>query len=745
MFYHSIVRKFRLNSFRSKAILSFLIFLGLLTVWIGSYFYIHRKDKIAETLSISIIDISRQFDTNINNYNTFFYTGYKNAAFYNKSESSSLYLYLANLRAIPEQLQEVEDIATGINVAIDVKPLLEHYRNLRQEVLTIVAKMERRGFENFGIEGEMREKAERLLIRSDMDKTILLELRQLEKDFLLSAHDTHVTSFNNVYQDVLSNRELSDSTRILLRGYSEDFRSLVNLSKEIGDNSESALHERIKSLHSILQKDISDISTITSKRIEANRYTQSLTTGIISTLLALALVLLILYLSKDLTQGVATLNENIEQFISSDFKEGNQEIKYNHNIAEIASLFSSYQKLKDALLETIEELKISAKIATDNASYKTQFLSKMSHEMRTPLNGIHGMLHLLKSEGVKKGQEEYIEIAERSTDQLLDLIGMILDHSKLETGNLEIEEKPVDLENDIALLMRIFEYQAREKGLGFEYTNTSDRSYKVYADTLRLQQVLMNLIKNAIKFTQLGKITIQIQEPSFSKNKQHLRFIITDTGIGMEKKDFERLFLSFEQIDNSKTREYDGAGLGLSHSYHLLELMGSQLCVESKVGVGTTFYFDLSFKKDSAKGRKDITQKIETALSKNPGNTHALVVEDNLINQKVIKKLLAKLQITCDLATNGKVGVDLFKENAYDLILMDLNMPVMGGIEATKLIKSLEKYAIQTPPIIAVTAAANNEDASFVIHNGLDEYIGKPIDFNMLKSVIKKYYKLDDA
>ncbi len=743
--YYSFLKKLRFRSFRSKAILSFLTFLASLIVWVASYFYIHRKDTLSDTISIAILDTSKQFNANIDNYNTFFYTGYRDAAFYDKSEASSLYIYLANLRSIPEQLETIKAQASSIDIPLDIKTITDNYKTLRKEVLTLVAKMERRGYKNFGIEGKMQEKAQLLTTSDDINQTNILKLRNYEKDFLLRGEKHYYSDFNYLSSQLLENSRLSDTTRILLRGYQEDFRTLVALNDEIGYYSSNGLNEKINNLHSTIQKDLSDISVATSKGIETKKTTQITATSITSILLAFVMVLLVFYLSKNLTKGVQTLNDNIAQFIESDFEEI-QEIQSDHSILEIESLFASYQKLKTTLISNIKELEITAKKATDNANYKTQFLSKMSHEMRTPLNGIQGMLHLLKSsdESPKK-RDEYIAIVDRSVHQLSDLITMILDHSRLETGNLEIQERSVNLEQDISQLMRIFEYQAKEKNLDFEYYNYSDTNYNVHVDSLRIQQVLINLMKNAIKFTQKGKIVITLEDLEFSNDIQHVRFIVEDSGIGMDEKDFDRLLGSFEQGDNSKTRKFDGAGLGLSLSNNLLKLMGSKLCVESSLGNGTTFYFDLSLKKAESKIGKEVSKKIEVALSNNPENTHVLIVEDNKINQKVLERLLSKLDITCDIAVNGKEGVALFKKNTYNLILMDINMPVMGGIEAAKHIKSLKKYKTQTPPIIAVTAGATIESESFTSENSLDEFLGKPIDFDTLKMIIKKYLNINDS
>ena len=745
MSYYQLIEKLRFSSFRSKAILSFLAFLASLIVWVASYFYIHRNDTLSENLSFSILDISKQFNSNIDNYNTFFYTGYRDAAFYNKSDASSLYIYLANLRSIPDQLEIIEQDALDIRILMDIQEIKNHYKNLRREVITLVAKMERRGYKDFGIEGKMQEKAHILTKSNDIDKATILQLRTLEKDYLIRGELEYIQEFENLSNELLINRGLEDSTRILLRGYIQDVRSLVNLNNEIGNYSETGLHKNIKELHGIIQKGLSDISIATNKEIESKKLNQITATSIISILIAFVLVLLVFYLSKNLTKGVKALNDNIAQFIESDF-EDTQEIYSDNTILEIDSLFSSYQKLKETLIQNIQELEVTAKQATDNAHYKTQFLSKMSHEMRTPLNGIQGMLHLLKSSNESpEKQEEYIAIVDRSVHQLSDLITMILDHSKLETGNLEIQEKPVNLERDITQLMRIFEYQAREKKLGFEYHNHSDTSYKVFVDSLRVQQVLIHLMKNAIKFTQQGNIIITIDEYESSTDSQHLRFSVADTGIGMDEDDFEKLLESFEQGDNSKTRKFDGAGLGMSLSNDLLKLMNSKLEVSSTLGKGTVFYFDVSLKKAGQKIRKDVSKKIKVALSNNPENIHVLVVEDNKINQKVVERLLSKLDITCDIATNGKEGVALFKKNTYDLILMDINMPVMGGIEAAKRIKSLKKYTTQAPPIIAITAAkATHDDDTLTTENSLDEFLGKPIDFDTLKTIIKKYLNISE-
>lgn len=391
----------------------------------------------------------------------------------------------------------------------------------------------------------------------------------------------------------------------------------------------------------------------------------------------------------------------------------------------------------------VRTLKNSLKESDRLAELKSIYLANMSYEVRTPLSTVLGMLNMLKQTNLNSDQQAQVEIAEYSSKHLLQLINMITDNAEAESGGLKLNLLAIDLKSDLSRLFKVFEYQAWEKGLEFDFEFLSEEKdrFLVLGDTARIQQVLINLINNAIKFTNSGKISIIVDQSIGIDDDQIITFYIKDTGVGMRSEDIKRIFSNSEDSSyTSSIRDYKGGGMGISISHQLVKLMGGELKLESKENEGSTFYFSLQLKK---------TLNIKTEeVDFNPtlqDKFRVLVAEDNRMNQKVIKFLLERQGADCTFAKNGLEAVKLYKILDFDMVFMDIYMPDMDGYQATKSIKRTRKHSKNKTPIIAVSASAFEEDIANAKQAGIDDFLAKPIDVTKLKALLMKYSKTNNS
>ena len=366
---------------------------------------------------------------------------------------------------------------------------------------------------------------------------------------------------------------------------------------------------------------------------------------------------------------------------------------------------------------------------------KSDFLANMSHEIRTPLNAILGFITILKKDEVDPQRQKHFSIVESSSESLLTIINDILDFSKIESGKLELEDETFNLYQAFEDIEALFFEKANEKDINLKLASVTEIPSYVSGDIVRLKQVVSNLLSNAIKFTpNNGNIKINI---SYDTANSTLSCSIIDNGIGISEKNISHIFDSFSQADSSTTRKFGGTGLGLSISKHIIELMNGSINVVSTQNVETIFSFNVKLPTSNTTQLIEHTTKVRDDL-KFDTNSRILLVEDNKTNQVLIKILLKPLGLSCDICDNGLDAVNKIEqeEQDYDLILMDENMPVMNGIEATKKIRSLGYTKV---PIIAVTANALKGDMEKFLSIGMDDYISKPIDHEVFKNILNKY------
>ncbi|GAA4330941.1 hypothetical protein GCM10023149_36490 [Mucilaginibacter gynuensis] len=367
---------------------------------------------------------------------------------------------------------------------------------------------------------------------------------------------------------------------------------------------------------------------------------------------------------------------------------------------------------------------------------KDMFISVLSHEMRTPLNAVIGMSHLLVEDAATESQRENLNILKFSAENLMTLINDVLDFTKIETGNVELEKANMNMRELIQSVTSSIRYRTREKNITLTQNIDPTIPDVVIGDRTRLCQILLNLMSNAVKFTEKGGVTIDLKVIEQSRSSVRIRFAVTDTGIGIPNNKINTIFESFKQADAATTRKYGGTGLGLPISKRLIELHDSRINVDSVPEQGSTFWFTITFNKADGQTLSN-NNTVETEL-----NINVLVVDDNQINRLLVNKVLTKWGASTDFAENGREAVDkILANHNYDAVLMDIHMPEMGGLEATQLIRSNDESYYQQLPIIALTASMLNAEINQITDAGMNDFLLKPFDPKTLYNKLSRYQK----
>ena len=532
----------------------------------------------------------------------------------------------------------------------------------------------------------------------------LIEIDTLQKQWLVEAAQKEINARRKVTISDLNTMNAMNAMNIVI--------SLIEAQtgKAIIDKIRQIKSQFIQAENTLLLK----------RKLSAEKAIKSVKMivvfGIVAILLLAGILSLYIYsyIAKTLEQLVATTR----RIALGDF---DHPVIMNSN-DEFSTLGQSFNSMAKSLKESIEQMESAVKVKTD-------FLANMSHEIRTPMNGILGMLTLLEDTNLSKQQIEYIESIRSCGDGLLVVINDILDISKLEAGKLELEQQTFDLRLMVNETCYLLDAMASQKGITISISIDNKLPKYLVGDRLRIRQVLLNLLSNAIKFTNQGTVQLNVALNSLREGDCSLMIEVIDQGIGIAAEDLDKLFKPFSQVDTSTTRLYGGTGLGLIICAQLIKQMGGNISVKSKQGQGSIFSLTLSLavaeellsneQNTLINDKADLSSQFPLAI---------LVAEDNKINQIIARKLFSKLGYKVDIAVNGRLAVTAVKNKNYDMIFMDMQMPEMDGVTATKEILKLSGR--EKIPIVAMTANVLADDKQRCIEAGMVGFVGKPINID---------------
>jgi PAS domain S-box-containing protein len=413
------------------------------------------------------------------------------------------------------------------------------------------------------------------------------------------------------------------------------------------------------------------------------------------------------------------------------------------SVIEMVIDITKRKLVEEALRESEREIIEAKKKAEASNIAKSEFLANVSHEIRTPMNAIIGFTGLVSKTDMTPKQKSYISKVESSAKSLLGIIDDILDFSKIDSGKLEMEATNFCLEDVINNIVSGISVKAAEKDIELLFSIAQDVPADLIGDAMRLSQVLNNFVNNAVKFTETGHVLIKVELVSKDSEKCRIKFAVIDTGIGMTKEHMSKLFLPFSQADSSITRKFGGTGLGLTISKQLVEMMNGEIFVESEFGVGSSFVFVAEFLRQSMK-KNNIEMNGETVgylkdseFFEGINGIKVLLVEDSIFNQEIARELLSSAGVFVDIVNNGQKAVEAVSKENYDMVLMDIQMPIMGGYEASKLIRNDEKN--KALPIIAMTANSMQGAKEECKVSGMNDYVSKPVDPDNLFAIMRKW------
>lgn len=731
------LKRIKLRSLGTRLIISYLVLIVLFCfcaiiygVVLNNRSDIHKYENALIYLENDYLNFSRELQNFVN-------AGYRSDKFYASNGNQLKQTILAYHQSMDRRISELKELSSNLELSIEkeIGEISKNNEAIFADLEYLKSLLLKRGHQDYGQVGMMRQYAHELENAELIPINTLLQLRRKEKDFLLRGDQKYVDDFNAISDKLATDLRIGGQSRDLLQKYSEAFNTLVGIDNELGIRSESGYYPRINDNINDLRFKLAEVITLSRLAIEEKIYLTQNLLYLVVAIGTIALVIFSLIMSRLLSKDFSSLSRKMQVLEKNNFADlGNTQEPIRANILEVERINTQFNNLRERFQSAIAQLQNAREKAEQVSDYKSMFLANMSHEIRTPLNGIIGMIHILEREPLNMKQQRYMEVISFSADHLLSLVNMILDYSKIDAGKLELEEREFEISSDISKIYKLFKATKTNTEVSIELESNIPNNYYVKGDVLRIHQVLINLINNALKFTKEGSVSIVTSLVSETDNSSTIEFQVKDTGIGIAKDKISTIMEAFEQSDKSTTRQYGGTGLGLSISNQLLKLMNSSLKVSSVEGEGSTFSFKLNLER--GQGQVVTLNENHGINEESTSSKRVLVAEDNPVNQEVMQLMLAQYPVEVVMVDNGAEAVERFNSELFDLIMLDLQMPIMDGWEAAKTIKYGQVFAQRPAPMVAVTANAFESDKAKALSQGFDDFIAKPVMPDKLKQVL---------
>jgi signal transduction histidine kinase/ActR/RegA family two-component response regulator len=727
-------------TFRTKLLLCFFASLAVpLSSSLIGYIFLQERQRYLDNAEIIDSSLDRMLDLH-RLESLFFYQDQRNIEFFSNGESQLLAQHTEQFASIWSEIVQMDSLfekePSLLPILTSIEIDLASYQELFIELASLLYL---RGFQDYGLIGEMREEVHELeqLVDDSVLQVDLLMLRRHEKDYIIRNQAQYVDalaertiSFSENIE--VSNLGASEKLALLSRvnEYQRRFNQIVATDSVIGLRDGSGLFAQFDQVRSKLQEELHRLSAGYNSLL-SNRFDRS-------TRMAWAFVVVVFifsasfiyYLANSLSMPLRELSKSIRIFIRSGFKDHPLDAAFTTKKDEVGEIARDFEVLQDRMRDYVSSLEEQKANADSANSAKSEFLANMSHEIRTPLNGVAGASQLLQTTRLSDEQRDYAEIIAVSSESLMKVVNDILDFSKIEAGKIELDCEVFDLRKNFQHIVAPFISQAEAKNLALVANVSISNDSLVKGDRTKWGQVMRNLLSNAIKFTQRGTIEV-ITECTVERECVNVTAVVSDTGIGISAVNHKKVFEPFRQEDASITRNHGGTGLGLAICKKLAKLMGGDITIQSAIGVGSSFSFTCVLAT-----AQPIAEQISEVKSHRP--VKVLVAEDNPLNQKIVMAMLIKMNCLVTIAQNGFEAVRLLNESAFDIVLMDMQMPKMDGLNATRIVKQGSELNRNTP-VIALTANATEEHKQACFEVGMEDFLTKPLSMNKLEEIVQRY------